>query len=194
MTDEGGGASRTTDPATGSSAATDVSLREFFAVQLDALRRETAERVARFETLIDANRREIQVIQDAAHEAITKAETANERRFESVNEFRAQLSDQTASFMPREVYDAAHQQLIDRVASLEREARFGEGREKGIGATRVEGHAIRAEGHARIGTGTAVAGTVLGLLFLLFTYLNYQANTRKPAVTTPTVTVTTRTP
>ena len=37
----------------------------------------------------------------AAREATTKAENANERRFESVNEFRQTLSDQAATFITR---------------------------------------------------------------------------------------------
>lgn len=38
INDEGGGASRSTDPASGSSAATDVSLREYLAAQTVALK------------------------------------------------------------------------------------------------------------------------------------------------------------
>ncbi|MDQ5822382.1 MAG: hypothetical protein M3540_13170 [Actinomycetota bacterium] len=72
---------------------------------------------------------------EASAEAIAKAESANEKRFESVNEFRAQLTDQTATFMPREVYAAAHEQLVARVAALEKTAQFGEGRQKGVGIT-----------------------------------------------------------
>lgn len=37
----------------------------------------------------------------AAKEAVAKAEIAAEKRFDSVNEFRAQLSDQAGTFMPR---------------------------------------------------------------------------------------------
>lgn len=37
----------------------------------------------------------------ASDRAISKSEDANEKRFESVNEFRQALTDQTASFMPR---------------------------------------------------------------------------------------------
>jgi hypothetical protein len=42
---------------------------------------------------------------DASKEAITKAENANERRFDAVNEFRSQLNDQQAQFVLREVFD-----------------------------------------------------------------------------------------
>ncbi len=51
----------------------------------------------------------------AAKEAVLKAETASEKRFESVNEFRKTLSDQTASFLPRPEYDANHKALEDKI-------------------------------------------------------------------------------
>ncbi len=41
MSDEGGGASRSTDPAAGTSSATDVSLREFVSMQIGYERRGT---------------------------------------------------------------------------------------------------------------------------------------------------------
>lgn len=37
----------------------------------------------------------------AAQEAVLKAEMASEKRFEGVNEFRAQLADQQRTFIPR---------------------------------------------------------------------------------------------
>ena len=53
----------------------------------------------------------------SAEKAVTKAETASERRFDSVNEFRKALSDQTATFIPRAEYDTAHASLSDRVTA-----------------------------------------------------------------------------
>lgn len=38
---------------------------------------------------------------DKAEQAVDKANTATEKRFDSVNEFRGQLSDQAATFMQR---------------------------------------------------------------------------------------------
>ena len=55
---------------------------------------------------IEALRREAKAALEAAEMAISKSEVATERRFESVNEFRAQLSDQVRLFMPREVAEA----------------------------------------------------------------------------------------
>lgn len=50
-----------------------------------------------------------------AEKATIKAETAAERRFESVNEFRKALTDQTATFLPRPEYLTAHKALEDRL-------------------------------------------------------------------------------
>lgn len=51
----------------------------------------------------------------AAKEATTKAEVASEKRFESVNEFRKTLSDQTATFLPRSEADARMNGLSEKI-------------------------------------------------------------------------------
>jgi hypothetical protein len=52
---------------------------------------------------------------NAAKEAVGKAETAATKRFESVNEFRAQLSDQVATFLPRTEADIRFTSLSDKI-------------------------------------------------------------------------------
>ena len=47
--------------------------------------------------------------------AINKAETATEKRFEGVNEFRNTLSDQQKTFLTSNEYKSAHQNLLDLV-------------------------------------------------------------------------------
>jgi hypothetical protein len=57
----------------------------------------------------------------AQKEAVAKADLANEKRFESVNEFRAQLADQAARLLPRaeaEVEHRALRELIERNAAM----------------------------------------------------------------------------
>ena len=49
--------------------------------------------------------REVELVNQLSEKAITKAEMATEKRFESVNEFRAQLSSQTEEFLRRETFD-----------------------------------------------------------------------------------------
>lgn len=60
---------------------------------------------------------------EAADKAITKSETATERRFESVNEFRAQLSDQSRTFMPRAESLQRHEQTAEKLDGLENRVR-----------------------------------------------------------------------
>jgi len=60
----------------------------------------------------------VRVALSAAKEAVTKAEVATEKRFESVNEFRQTLSDQTSSFIPRAEFLAMHKAMEDKIEDL----------------------------------------------------------------------------
>jgi exonuclease VII large subunit len=60
---------------------------------------------------------------DAAKEAVNKAEKANERRFDAVNEFRAQLADQAASFLTRREAEARFDALMEKLEALSSEHR-----------------------------------------------------------------------
>lgn len=53
------------------------------------------------QTALTTAERAVQTALLAAEKAVGKAELASDKRFESVNEFRAQLADQAATFMPR---------------------------------------------------------------------------------------------
>ena len=63
--------------------------------------------------------------------AVSKAESATERRFEGVNEFRKTLADQAAMLMPRSEYNVQHTALMERTAGLER--RVGTIEDRGLG-------------------------------------------------------------
>lgn len=65
-----------------------------------------------------ALRSEVHLINESSETAIAKAEAATDKRFESVNEFRAQLSTQTASFLPREVADSQFAELRRAMSEL----------------------------------------------------------------------------
>jgi hypothetical protein len=56
----------------------------------------------------------------AAKEAVAKAEIAAEKRFDAANEFRGQLSDQAATFMPRSEAEQIIEQLAQKVNALEK--------------------------------------------------------------------------
>lgn len=70
----------------------------------------------------------------AAKEAVLKAENATEKRFESVNEFRQQLSDQTNTFLSRAEYNASHKALEDKMDALTDRFNKTEGRSGGLQA------------------------------------------------------------
>jgi hypothetical protein len=84
--DRGGGASRSTDPAAGTSQATDVSLREHLTTLIENSRRECQEGIRHVEESIEQARKN-------AEENTKKALDSIDRRFEGVNEFRAALND-----------------------------------------------------------------------------------------------------
>ncbi len=51
-------------------------------------------------------------------EAVNKAETATEKRFEAVNEFRSTLSDQQRTFIPRKEYEVSNCSLDAKVTEV----------------------------------------------------------------------------
>lgn len=88
-----------------------------------ALRQDDKEAV---KDALSAANKAVDAALQAAEKAVTKAEAASEKRFEGVNEFRKQLNDQAATFLPRSEYDAQGKVI----ASL---------------ATRLEGFVLRTE-------------------------------------------------
>lgn len=54
----------------------------------------------------------------AAKESVVKAEAAVEKRFDGVNEFRGQLSDQAATFLPRLEADVMFKAVSDKITAL----------------------------------------------------------------------------
>ena len=68
---------------------------------------------------------QIQALKDAvsnamadADKALSKAETASEKRFDSVNEFRAALTDNNTNFVRHDYYNERHNSLEVRVDSV----------------------------------------------------------------------------
>jgi len=71
---------------------------------------------------------------NAADRAVSKAELAAERRFEGVNEFRGQLSDQAATFMSRAEALLQMQANADKIDVLATRMDRTEGRSSGLNA------------------------------------------------------------
>ena len=89
----------------------EISLREYILMLMQ-------ERDARYEQRFVAQEKASQSALAAAREAVLKAETATEKRFEGVNEFRKTLSDQTNTFMPRAEYTVQHVALNEKVDAI----------------------------------------------------------------------------
>jgi hypothetical protein len=92
----------------------------------------------------------------AAKEAVLKAEVASEKRFESVNEFRGQLADQTATLMPRQEYTVQHAALMEKVNDLTDRVNISDGKARGSQIT---------VGKIYAGLGAAV--TILSIIVIL---------------------------
>jgi hypothetical protein len=102
----------------------------------------------------------------AQKEAVTKAEVANERRFEGVNEFRAQLADQAGSFISRKESDATQLRneaglaaLKETLADVKDRITRSEGRGAGLNA----GWLIAVAAIGIIGTIAGIVGVVVAL-------------------------------
>ena len=93
----------------------------------------------------------------SAEKAVGKAETAAEKRFDAVNEFRAQLADQASTFMPRSESEARASALAEKVDALDKRLDKAEGRTSGSTAT--WGYLV-----AGVGLLLAVIGVVLTVI------------------------------
>jgi hypothetical protein len=112
VTDEGGGASRSTDPAAGSSAATDVSLREYVMAAVTNLDRHLTAELA-------ALRRETETAQGNAKEAVGIATVEAKERLSAHNGLIDRMEVLTASFVTREILDALKESNDERVRRVE---------------------------------------------------------------------------
>jgi len=52
--------------------------------------------------------------------AVDKAEESVDKRFGSVNEMRAMVTDSATRFMPRAEYETAHRALVEKVEGLQK--------------------------------------------------------------------------
>ncbi len=120
MSEPGGGASHTTDPASGSSAATDVSLREYVGARLEALDRHITAEIA-------ALRRETHAANSAAGEAIEVAKDEAKERLAAHNGLIEQMRQQATLFASRESLEDFKAERHNALDAFKQEAdkRFG---------------------------------------------------------------------
>jgi hypothetical protein len=110
---EGGGASRSTDPASGSSAATDVSLREHVSVKVAALDRHLTHEIASL-------RRETTEANRNAEKAITVAADEAAERLKAHNGLIDKMEEQATHFATRESLDDYKKANDDRFTRIEK--------------------------------------------------------------------------
>lgn len=112
VSDEGGGASRSTDPAAGSSAATDVSLREHLA----AIRRGdwllAEERDRRYAEVSIEREKALKIKEEADRAALALDREIRAYKDEKANEFRGSLDDLGRNM-------ATRRELISEVEKLQ---------------------------------------------------------------------------
>lgn len=102
--------------------------------RVNALERLTDAKLANLNALIDANAGQVTQALAAADKAVLKAETATEKRFESVNEFRQTLSDQTGTFVTRVEFEVVRDSNAARIAELVSRLDKTEGKAVGLNA------------------------------------------------------------
>jgi hypothetical protein len=134
-----------------------LSRKESLDGRIDALR-ETRERE------MAAIRREVTLINDASEAAIAKAESATERRFESVNEFRAQLTDTIGRFLPREVSDAQINELRVAIGTLTARVDRMAGNDEGKSSSRTAMTSTAQVSVAALGLLVAVLAIVITVI------------------------------
>jgi hypothetical protein len=93
---------------------------------------------------------------DGLDKAVTKAETATEKRFESVNEFRSALNDSNRLLMPRAEAERALQTLSEKLDTLTQRVNAKDDQNTGKG-----------QSWALILSGVSLISTLLGMAFLI---------------------------
>jgi len=119
-----------------------------------------ATQVKALDAAFNAAERAVQAALLSAEKAVTKAEVAQEKRLEGVNEFRAQLTDQAATFIRREEVDIRFGAMADRLN--ETNTRVTKIEENKLGAT-----ASRGAMYAFAGAAVGIIGLVLAIIVAL---------------------------
>jgi hypothetical protein len=124
--------------------------------RVNALERLTDAKLANLSIVIDGHAERVVLALSAADKAVSKAETATEKRFESVNEFRQTLSDQTRSFISKVEFEAVRDTNAARIADLASRLDKTEGKTVGLNA-----------GWVYLLGGLSVAATLVSLFVLV---------------------------
>jgi len=134
------------------------SLRDFLIRLIEINDKRYDQRFADAKTAVDiafnAQKESVNSALLSADRAVLKAESAAEKRFDSVNEFRATLADQQRMLMPRAEAEIIFKSLADRIQVLSDDKKTNEGQKKGSGE-------MIAWFIAALGVGTAIISLIL---------------------------------
>lgn len=114
------------------------------------------ERDRRYSERDDAWQTAMRAALAAAERAVGKAETATEKRFDSVNEFRAALTDMTREQMPRGEADTRFAALSEKIDELKVVQDRGRGHSRGM-----------ADGWGYLVGAVGALGGIVALVFAL---------------------------
>jgi len=109
-----------------------VMLNERYSTQTKAVDAAFVAQQTAMQTALTAAERAVATAMLAAEKAVDKAEDAAAKRFEAVNEFRGQLADQAASFMPRLEANARVDALENQIGELKERLDKSQGRSVGL--------------------------------------------------------------
>lgn len=166
--EEGGGASRTTDPAAGSSAATDVSLREYLMEAIDG-------RFRYLRSSVDAERQQGRLVTGGIIAFALFAWFQTKEHLHGLNNEARRLDVYLQSTVAKTTYDADEQRRKedqDRITAALDE--FGKKVDKAATKEEVTADTTSSR-RAGIGTTTSVVGACVAAVVVILAVLNYQA-------------------
>lgn len=141
-----------------------ADVKELLESEICAVRKTIKESDRRYEQRFDGQQNATNVALQSAKEAVIKAENATEKRFESVNEFRSALNDQSKDMLTRTEYDSNHTALSEKTDALTARIAAIEGTKLGNTEQRAEGRQSQAAIIAQVSFGVMI---FLGLLTVI---------------------------
>lgn len=111
---------------------TGVETTEALLEKIANLRTLMDERDIRYEQRFKAMDEKTGLALTASEKAVSKAETATEKRFDSVNEFRGQLKDQAATLLQRNEADVKFNSIAKDMEDMKKAIAMTQGRSSGF--------------------------------------------------------------
>lgn len=172
----GGGASQTTEPAAGSSAGTDVSLREYVSALRDADLRFDEERDRRYAEVETEREKALSIKETADLAALHLAREIQTYKDEKANDLRSQIERERGSYATQSDLRGAIEKIEAIIKPL---ADF---------VTQQQGkRESRGDARASIGTGGVIIAAVATLLAIGTTYQLTKNTAQTPAPVVVTV-------